>query len=74
MAPEVLWRQNHNFCADYYALGVITHELITGKRPYDCLTRNELRDAIYQKQFKMEYNEKVCSLECTNFINKVDIQ
>ena len=35
MAPEVLLRQNHSFCADYFAVGVITYELILNKRPYN---------------------------------------
>jgi serine/threonine protein kinase len=25
MSPEVICRQNHSFCSDYFALGVITH-------------------------------------------------
>jgi serine/threonine protein kinase len=34
MAPEVMCRQNHSFVVDYYAMGVITYELMMGKRPY----------------------------------------
>ena len=34
MAPEVLLRQNHSFCVDYFAVGVIAYELVLGKRPY----------------------------------------
>ena len=34
MAPEVLCRQNHTFSVDFFALGVILHELASGKRPY----------------------------------------
>ena len=34
MAPEVMSGQNHSFSADYFALGVIAHECVTGRRPY----------------------------------------
>lgn len=34
MAPEVLFRTNHSFGVDFYALGVIAFEFMTGKRPY----------------------------------------
>ena len=34
MAPEVLWRQNHGFSADFFGIGVIAHELMKGVRPY----------------------------------------
>jgi hypothetical protein len=30
MAPEVLLRQNHGMGVDYFALGVIAHELMLG--------------------------------------------
>ena len=50
MSPEVLCRQNHSFSADYFALGVILHELVTGKRPYVGKTRQEIRNQVIEKQ------------------------
>lgn len=44
MAPEVLLRQNHSFCADYFAIGVIAYELVMGKRPYQGRDRKQIRD------------------------------
>jgi serine/threonine protein kinase len=46
MAPEVIFRQNHSFIADYFAVGVIAYELMLGKRPYTGRSRKEIRDAI----------------------------
>ena len=34
MAPEVIMRQNHSFTSDFFGIGVITHELMLGRRPY----------------------------------------
>jgi len=50
MAPEVMCRQNHSFVVDYYAMGVITYELMMGKRPYAGRNRKEIRDQILSKQ------------------------
>jgi hypothetical protein len=34
---------------DYFALGVITYELMKGKRPYVGKHRKEIRDQIFSK-------------------------
>ena len=39
MAPEVMCRMDHSVVTDYYALGVITYELMLGRRPYNGRTR-----------------------------------
>lgn len=43
MAPEILARKNYSYSVDYYALGIIMHECILGKRPYSGRTRKEIR-------------------------------
>jgi serine/threonine kinase 32 len=44
MAPEVMCRMDHSVVADYYALGVITYELMLGRRPYNGRTRQDIRE------------------------------
>lgn len=34
MAPEVMRRGTNSFEADYFALGVLIYEFMTGNRPY----------------------------------------
>jgi serine/threonine protein kinase len=31
MAPEVILRRNHSYSVDFYALGVVAYEFMTGK-------------------------------------------
>jgi serine/threonine protein kinase len=44
MAPEVLLRQNHSFCVDFFAVGIIGYELAVGKRPFEGKDRKQIRD------------------------------
>ena len=46
IAPEVVARQNHGFVSDVFAVGIIVHEIMLGKRPYQ--TNNDRK--YYQKQ------------------------
>jgi serum/glucocorticoid-regulated kinase 2 len=57
MAPEVICRQNHSFVSDFFALGVILYETIMGVRPYRGKTRKDIREAILEKQVKINDNE-----------------
>eukprot|EP01016_Furgasonia_blochmanni_P020338 TRINITY_DN2268_c0_g1_i1.p1 TRINITY_DN2268_c0_g1~~TRINITY_DN2268_c0_g1_i1.p1 ORF type:complete len:462 (+),score=43.57 TRINITY_DN2268_c0_g1_i1:480-1865(+) len=73
MAPEVMCRQNHGVAVDYYALGVIAHECMLGKRPYIGKSRKEIRDQILAKQAQIKKAEipEDWSLEAADFINKL---
>lgn len=53
MAPQVLLRQNHSFCADYFAIGVIAFELTLGKRPYQGRDRKQIRDEMLAREVKI---------------------
>lgn len=50
MAPEVMLNRNHGLAADYFAVGVIAYECMTGKRPYRGKNKNAIRDKILEKQ------------------------
>ena len=73
MAPEVMCRQNHGVQVDYFALGVIAHELMLGKRPYTGKTRKEIRDNIFSKQINLKKSDlpEGWSMEAADFINKL---
>lgn len=47
MAPEVIGGQQHGFSVDYFALGVIIHELMLGKRPFPGIVRKEYKENVF---------------------------
>lgn len=34
MAPEIMLHRSFNYVADYFAVGIITYEMMFGRRPY----------------------------------------
>ncbi len=38
MSHEVLFSKNHSFSVDFYALGIISYELMWGDRQYQSIT------------------------------------
>lgn len=73
MAPEVMCRQNHGVAVDYFALGVICYEFMTGRRPYPGKSRKEIRDLVLAKQVQLLRSEipENWSFESADFINKL---
>lgn len=73
MAPEVLNRQKHGIEVDYFALGVILHEFMLGRRPYLGRTRKEMREFIMAKQAKLVKSQVPTgwSMEAVDFVNKL---
>ena len=73
MAPEVMCRQNHGMAVDYFALGVICYECVTGDRPYVGKNRKEIRAAMLEKQAMLHENELPpgWSTDALDFINRL---
>ncbi len=73
MAPEVLHRKNHDATADYYSLGVVLYELMTGRRPYKGRTRTELREEMRTSNVKIDVSNlpKGSSANFADFVNRV---
>lgn len=73
MSPEVICGNNHTFAVDYFALGVLTFELMFGYRPYSGKSRKEIKEKMLSKQvqIKMEMIPETWSVEAADFINKV---
>ena len=73
MAPEVICRQNHTVVADYFALGVIAYEFMTGRRPYLGRNRKEIKECIISRQVRLVKTQVPAgwSMESADFINKL---
>ena len=73
MSPEVILGIGHSFSVDYYAIGVIGFEFMTGKRPYIGKTRREIKEQMFKKQARLTKKkmEKEWSLDSMDFINRL---
>ena len=54
MAPEVMKGLDHTKSVDFFAVGVITYELMMGKRPYIGKNRKEIKDEMMSKQIYID--------------------
>ena len=64
---------NHTGSVDFFAVGVITYELMMGQRPYIGKNRKEIKGQMMIKQIHI--NEEMIpfgySEECADFINRL---
>ena len=76
MAPEVMKGINHTESVDYFAVGVITYELMMGKRPYVGKNRKEIKEQMMSKQIYIDANMIPFdwSEEAVDFINHLLIR
>ena len=72
MAPEVIFKQNHSYESDYYAVGVICHELMLNKRPYKGRTRKDLKEQMLHKKIKLRQSQcpRGWEAEVIDFVNQ----
>lgn len=52
LAPEMLKRQGHGKAVDWYLLGVVLYEMVTGTPPYYADTKDQLFDNIENAKLK----------------------
>jgi len=71
MAPEVMMRNDHGIAVDLFAVGVIAHECLLGKRPYIGNNRHEIRDKILNRQAKISERPDDISAEAVDFVNQL---
>lgn len=73
MAPEVHNKKSHDHCVDYFALGVVAYEFMTGKRPYLGRDRKEIKERVLSKQVRLTKSQVPdgWSMESVDFINKL---
>lgn len=70
MAPEIILSQPHNCCVDYWSLGVILFELLSGVPPFNRETEHETLADIVSGKCDWSLLEDV-SPECVDFLRKL---
>lgn len=73
LAPEMLKKNGHGKAVDWYLLGVILFEMVTGLPPYyaddkDQLFKNIMKDTLDMRKIKGEQN---LSTECIDLMSKL---
>lgn len=52
LSPEIILGCGHDYRADWWSLGVLTFELLTGTRPFHADTVEQIHDNIVERSFK----------------------
>ena len=76
MAPEVMKGKSHTGSVDYFAVGVITYELMMGKRPYIGKNRKEIKEQMMSRQIYVDVEMLPFgwSEKSADFINRLMIR
>jgi serine/threonine protein kinase len=68
-----MFRKNHSYSVDFFAIGVIVYELMMGRRPYVGKNRREIRDQMISKQAYVSRRDLplTWTVEAANFVNRL---
>ena len=72
MAPEAIINKPHDFCVDYFALGVIVYELMLGERPYQGKNRKEIKEQMFSLEIKLDDDDMPEDWEDNNILDFIN--
>ncbi|KAI9007462.1 kinase-like domain-containing protein [Phycomyces nitens] len=72
MAPEILSKKGYSTSVDWWSLGVVAHELLFGKRPFDGPSHDRLTEAIVHHPLTFpKHANRVVSDNCLDVLTKL---
>lgn len=75
MSPEAIFGLKNTPAADFFSLGILTYEFMTGRRPYIAKSRSELREkSLKSLHVNVDEVPEGWDLEVVDFINKLLIK
>lgn len=69
MAPEMLKQEGHNYTIDFYCLGALLYELITGLPPFYSRDTNKIFKSVLNEE--LNFPDKLVSSEAKDLIRKL---
>ena len=70
MAPETIFMKEQDFGIDFYSLGIICYECIVGQRPYEGVSRHDVKQILSDNNFSIK-SDNTISEQCANLINRL---
>lgn len=71
LAPEMVRKTGHGKTVDWYLLGVILYEMLTGLPPYYADDKNILFENILTQEFTIEHANLNLSDECVDLLKQL---
>ena len=73
ISPEMIKGEPQNFVSDFFGLGIVTYELIFGKRPFEGNNKDEIAEQILNKKINLDGNNirKNFSIDAADFVNRL---
>jgi len=71
LAPEMVKKKGHGKTVDWYLLGVIFYEMLTGLPPYYSNSKDQLFQNILQKEFFIDKSKFSISDSCVDLLKKL---
>uniref|UniRef100_A0A7E4VHT9 Kinase-like protein n=1 Tax=Panagrellus redivivus TaxID=6233 RepID=A0A7E4VHT9_PANRE len=68
LAPELIARSGHNQCVDWWALGVLIFELMSGTTPFPGRSASEVRDSMEAVDGVIEFPKKTFSSNAKDIV------
>uniref|UniRef100_A0AC34QEW6 Protein kinase domain-containing protein n=1 Tax=Panagrolaimus sp. JU765 TaxID=591449 RepID=A0AC34QEW6_9BILA len=71
LAPEIISRRGHNQSVDWWSLGVLIFELMTGKTPFPGKSAKDVQDAINANDGHVEFPPRTFSSNAKSIVSRL---